>query len=97
MGAVKKRVLQPKVTTASVRRKWQDKYAELNERYESLCRNHRLLARAADDHRVAQELFREEARITQELATDRLVRIHQLEGVIIYLEGKLNGTEGKEE
>lgn len=97
MGAVKKRVLQPKVTAESVRRKWQKKYAELNEMYESLCDAHRNLAYAADCHRNAQEKLSQKVNEIQDLATDRLVRIHQLEGVIIYLEGKLNGTDGKEE
>lgn len=92
MGVTKRRVLQPKVTAESVRRKWQKKYAELNEMYESLCDAHRNLAYAADCHRNTQEKLRQEAAEIQELATDRLVRIHQLEGVIIYLEGKINGT-----
>lgn len=79
------KTLKPKVTAASVKREWEKKYAELNEMYESLCDAHRNLAYAADCHRNTEEKLRE-------IATDRLVRIHQLEGVIVYLEGKLNGT-----
>ena len=79
------KTLKPKVTAASVKREWENKYAELNEKYESLCNAHRTLAYAADCHRNTEEKLRQ-------MATDRLVRIHQLEGVIIYLEGKLNGT-----
>lgn len=90
MGVTKKRVLQPKVTVDTVRRKWQDKYAQLNKKYESLCQAHRLLAIAADDHRKAQEYFRKEVEDTQYQATERLIRTHQLQGVVIYLEGKLN-------
>ena len=85
--------LKPKVTVASVRRQWQLKYAILNEKYEILCKNHRLLAAAADDHRVAQEYFRNESLEKQELATERLIEIHQKQGVINYLEGRLNGND----
>ena len=80
--------LKPKVTVASVKRQWETKYAELNNRYEVLCKNHRLLAIAADDHRVAQEHFRSEMNELQELATERLVRIQRLLGVIAYLDGE---------
>lgn len=86
------KALKPKVTVASVKRQWEKKYADLNAKYENLCKNHRLLARAADDHRIAQEHFRKEMERLQDLATDRLIRNHQLQGVIIYLEGK-NGTD----
>ena len=92
MGTVKSRVLKPKVTVESVRRKWEEKYAQLNKKHEALCAAHMDLARAADLHRTAQEHFREEMEKAQDLATDRLIRTHQLQGVIIYLEGKLNGS-----
>ena len=84
--------LKPKVTVASVRREWLERFTDLGKQYDALCDAHRALARAADDHRTAQEYFRKEAQEIQELATERLIELHQKQGVINYLEGKLNGN-----
>lgn len=45
------RRLPAKVTVASVKRKWEEKYAALNKQYEWLADRHVEMARAADAHR----------------------------------------------
>lgn len=46
----KARKLKPKVTVASVRRKWEEKYAALNRQYEWLGEQHIEMAKKADYH-----------------------------------------------
>ena len=82
--------LKPKVTIASVRRQWQTKYNELNERYERLCNAHMELARAADKHCDESNQLEAILEKQNKLAFDRLVETHRLQGIILYLEGKLN-------
>ena len=82
--------LKPKVTIASVRRQWQTKYNELNERYERLCKAHMELARAADQHCDESNRLEKILEKQNELAFNRLVETHRLQGIILYLESKLN-------
>lgn len=89
MGSVKKRVLQPKVTVASVKRQWEEKYAELSERYDSLCQAHVDLASRADWHRNNEESVRQELEEAQRITIESLANSLRQEGVIAYLEKKL--------
>lgn len=85
--------LKPKVTVASVKRKWEEKYNELNAKYEDLCQAHIDMARAADEHSNAEAALQKCLDRQNELAYTRLVEIHRLQGIVIYLENKLNGND----
>lgn len=87
MGTVKKRVLQPKVTVASVKREWEEKYAALNRRYEELCKAHLDLAKIADTHYANFE-------DAQKIAVESLAECLRKEGVISYLDKKLELIRG---
>lgn len=82
----KNRVLQPKVTVLSVRREWEKKYAELKDAFDQLAQAHIELAGRADLHFADSKLFKN-------LAENRLVELHRHQGVIIYLENKLQDLE----
>lgn len=84
--------LKPKVTIASVRRQWQEKFAQLDFQYSILAERNAELARVQDIYLSEKVTLSQALNKAQDLATDRLITIHQLEGVIMYLEGKLNGT-----
>lgn len=83
--------LKPKVTVASVRRQWQEKFAQLDLQYSILAERNAELARVQDVYLSEKVTLSQALNKAQDLATDRLITIHQLEGVIMYLEGK-NGT-----
>lgn len=84
--------LKPKVTIASVRRQWQEKFAQLDFQYSILAERNAELARVQDIYLSEKVTLSQALNKAQDLATDRLITIHQLEGVIMYLEGK-NGTD----
>lgn len=91
MGSVTKpRKLQPKVTVAGVKRKWEEQYSELDTKYGNLCLAHLELAKKADEHHNAEVKLRE-------LAEDRLILCHKMQGVIEYLEMKLGEQDGTKE
>jgi hypothetical protein len=86
--------LKPKVTVNSVKRKWEEKYAELDKKYEELCHAHVDLARQADAHRNSEEDLRKMLH-TQlfPVLTDKI----KLLGVIEYLECKLEDQRGTDD
>lgn len=96
MGSVSKpaRKLQPKVTVATVKRNWEKKYAALSARYDELADKHIQMARIADQHRNAQENAESELQEFQDLASERLVLCHKMQGIIEYLEIKLEEANG---
>lgn len=81
--------LKSKVTVASVKRKWEQKYNELNARYEDLCKAHLALAQKADMHKNNEEDLREEVKESNSMALERLIQIVKQEAVIEYLEDKI--------
>lgn len=87
--AVTKRVLKPKVTVASVKRKWEEKYAELSIKYDALAEAHLDLARRADRHFEDATTLQKLLDSQNELSFGRLVAINELKGVVKYLESKL--------
>lgn len=80
--------LKPKVTVASVKRQWETKYAALNKQYDLLAVKHIEMAKHADEHRNAQQALERLVDDYRSLATERLVRIQRLLGVIAYLDGE---------
>ena len=61
-----KRKLPAKVTVASVRRRWEEKYAALNRQYEWLAKQHIGLAKKADAHRNNEKALRLEISLLNE-------------------------------
>jgi len=97
MGSVNKpaRKLQPKVTVATVKRNWEKKYAALSARYDELAEKHIQMARIADQHRNAQEDAEGKLQDALDTATNRLVLCHKMQGIIEYLECKLEDRDGE--
>ena len=89
------RIMQPKVTVDSVRRKWEEKYAHLNRQYEALADRLVEMARNADMHRNKQhelESELEEANDSVEMMCsvirDKNVLIDKLKEEITKLESR---------
>ena len=82
--------LKPKVTVASVKRKWEERYADLNRKYENLCQAHMDLARNADEHRNKVEELNIDLTHAVKLGEDLAITSIRQQGVIKYLEGKLD-------
>ena len=87
--------LRSKVTVASVKRQWEKKYAELNDRYDTLCRAHVVLGRQADFHRNNETRLQEIADHAQKMAVEALANNLRKDGVISYLEQMLNTVASK--
>lgn len=87
--AVTKRALKPKVTVASVKRKWEEKYAELSIKYDALAKAHLDLACLADKHFDEASKLQKDLDEAHKITLDALAHNLRQEGIISYIEKQL--------